>query len=276
MIEWTAPTRRPLFRQPAALAALVWLILVIGASLLAPAITPADPMEAQTDRALMPPGPGGPMGTDFLGRDMLTRLLWGGRWTFQMVALALAIGVGLGLLTGVTAGSVGGWIDALLMRIVDSLLAFPGLLMAMALVAIFGTGLSSVAVAVGLAAAFPYARVARSVTWEIRGKPYVEAARAIGCGPWRIAVRYILLNATPSLITFATTQMGWVLLNSAALNFLGLGVPLGTPEWGAMLAEGRGYLREAPWASFFPGMVLTLTVLATNLLGDGLQEALDR
>ena len=276
MIEWTAPIRRPLRRQPVALAAMAWIFLAVVASLLAPAITPVDPMDTQVDQALMPPGPGRPLGTDFLGRDVLARLLWGGRWTLQMVSLAMVIGIGLGLLIGGTAGSIGGRVDALLMRVVDSLLAFPGLLMAMALVAIFGTGLSSVAVAVGLAAAFPYARVARSVTWEVRSKPYIDAARAVGCSPWRIAVRYILLNAAPSLITFATTQLGWVLLNSAALNFLGLGVPLGTPEWGAMLAEGRAYLREAPWASFFPGLVLTMTVLSTNLLGDGLQEALHR
>jgi peptide/nickel transport system permease protein len=191
-----------------------------------------------------------------------------------MASLALAISLGLGLLVGLTAGSLGGWVDILLMRVIDSLLAFPSLLMAMAVVAILGTGLRSVAIAVGLAGAFPYARVARSVTLGIKSQPYVDAAYATGCTPWRIATRYILLNAAPSLITFATTQLGWVLLNSAALNFLGLGVALGTPEWGAMLAEGRGYLREAPWASVFPGVALTLTVLATNLLGDGLQEAL--
>ena len=276
MIEWTAPKRRPLGRQPVALAAIVWLLLVVAAALFAPEITPADPMATHVGRALMPPGPGRPLGSDFLGRDILARLLWGARWTFQMASLALAIGVGLGLLVGLAAGSLGGWVDAFLMRIIDGLLAFPGLLMAMAIVAILGTGLHSVAIAVGLAAAFPYARVARGVTLEIRSQPYVEAAYATGCGPWRIATRYILLNAAPTLITFAATQLGWVLLNSAALNFLGLGAALGTPEWGAMLAEGRGYLREAPWASIFPGIALTLTVLATNLLGDGLQEALDR
>jgi ABC-type dipeptide/oligopeptide/nickel transport system permease subunit len=144
----------------------------------------------------------------------------------------------------------------------------------MVAVAVLGTGLASVAVAVGLAAAPPYARVMRSIALEVRGQPYIEAARAVGCSLWRIAVRHILPNVAPSLIAFAATQLGWILLNGAALNFLGLGVPPGTPEWGTMLADGRGYLRDAPWASVFPGLALTLTVLAVNLVGDGLQEAL--
>lgn len=274
MIEWAAPTPRPLLRQPVALAALAWLALAgLGASL-APLLAPSGPLAAQPPRSLLPPGPGGLLGTDFLGRDVLTRLLWGGRWTLEMGVLALVVAVGLGLPTGLAAGSLGGRGDVVVMRLVDALLAFPGLLLAMAAVAVLGTGLPSVAVAVGLAAAPSYARVARSVAVEVRAQPYIEAARAVGCSPWRIAFRHVLPNAAPSLIAFAAIQLGWVLLNGAALNFLGLGVPPGTPEWGAMLAQGRGYLREAPWASAFPGVALTLTVLAANLVGDGLQEAL--
>jgi peptide/nickel transport system permease protein len=216
------------------------------------------------------------LGTDFLGRDVWARLLWGGRWTLRMGGLALVVAVGLGLPMGLAAGSLGGRADAVLMRLVEGLLAFPGLLLAMAMVAVLGTGLVPVAIAVGVAAAAPYARVARSVALEVRTKPYIEAARAVGCGPWRIALRHVLPNAASSLIAFAATQLGWVLLNGAALNFLGLGARPGTPEWGAMLAEGRGYLRDAPWASAFAGLALTLTVLAANLVGDGLQEALGR
>jgi len=274
VIEWTAPPRRSLLRQPAALAALMWLVLAGLAAALAPLLAPAGPLSADPTRALLPPGPGGPLGTDFLGRDLLVRLLWGGRWTLQMGGLGLAVAVGLGLPVGLAAGSLGGRADVVLMRLVDGLLAFPGLLLAMATVAVLGAGLVPVAVAVGLAAAPPYARVARSVALEVRARPYVEAARAVGAGPWRIALRHVLPNGAPSLIAFAATQLGWVLLNGAALNFLGLGAPPGTPGWGAMLAEGRGYLRDAPWASTFPGLALALTVLAANLLGDGLQEAL--
>jgi peptide/nickel transport system permease protein len=274
MIAWSAPVRRPLLRQPVTLLALAWLVLAVMGGVLAPLLSPADPLSADSARVLSPPGPGNPLGTDFLGRDILTRLLWGGRWTLWMGASALAVAVGLGLPAGLAAGSLGGRADAVLMRLVDALLAFPGLLLAMVAVAVLGAGPGPVALAVGLAAAPPYARVARSVALEVREQPYVEAARAVGCSLWRISVRYILPNAAPSLITFAATQLGWVLLNGAALNFLGLGMPLGTPEWGVMLADGRGYLRDAPWASLFPGLALTLTVLATHLVADGLQEAL--
>jgi ABC-type dipeptide/oligopeptide/nickel transport system permease subunit len=182
--------------------------------------------------------------------------------------------VGLGLPTGLAAGFFGGWPDTVLMRLVDALLAFPALLLAMGVVALLGPGMGSVAVAVGLAAAPAYARVARSATLEVRTQPYIEAARAVGASEWRVLMRHILPNAASPLVAFAATQLGWVLLNGAALNFLGLGAPPGTPEWGAMLNEGRGYLQDAPWVSTFPGIALTLTVLAANLVGDGLQETL--
>lgn len=274
MIEWSTPPRRPLLRQPVALAALSWLALVGLATGLAPFLAPGGPMAADAAQVLLPPGPEGLLGTDMLGRDILARLLWGSRWTLGTGMVALAVSVGLGLPAGLVAGTFGGWSDVVLMRLVDALLAFPSLLLAMAVVALLGPGMGPVAVAVGLAAAPAYARVARSAALEVRAQPYVEAARAVGSSQWRVMVRHVLPNATAPLVAFAATQLGWVLLNGAALNFLGLGAPPGTPEWGAMLAEGRGYLRGAPWASTFPGLALTLTVLATNLLGDGLQEAL--
>ena len=274
MIQWFAPSPRSLSRQPVTLAALAWLALVgLGASL-APLLTPVGPLAADTTRALLPPGTGGPLGTDLLGRDVLTRLLWGSRWTLEMGLAGLAIAVGLGLPTGLLAGFFGGRVEATLMRLADALLAFPGLLLAMAVVALMGPGWRSVAVAVGIAAAPAYARVARSATLEVRAQPYVEAAQAVGCSEWRILIRHVLPNAAATLLAFAATQLGWVLLNGAAFNFLGLGGPPGTPEWGATLADGRGYLRDAPWVSGFPGLALTLTVLAANLVGDGLQEAL--
>ena len=274
MIQWFAPSPRPLWRQPAALIALTWLVLVgLGASL-APILAPAGPMAADTTQTLLPPGTDRLLGTDLLGRDVMTRLLWGGRWTLEMGLTALTMAVGLGLPTGLIAGFFGGRIEAVLMRLVDALLAFPGLLLAMAIVALLGPGVNSVALAVGIAAVPAYARIARSATLEVRTRPYIEAAQSVGCSEWRIMARHILPNAAATLTAFAATQLGWVLLNGAALNFLGLGAPPGTPEWGAMLAEGRGYLRDAPWVSTFPGLALTLTVLAANLVGDGLQEAL--
>jgi len=274
VIKWTAPLRRPLLRQPLVLAALTWLTLAgLGAGL-ASLLAPAGPLVADTHRALLPPGPGSPLGTDPLGRDVLARLLWGGRWTLRTGLVALAVAVGLGLPAGLVAGSFGGQIEAVLMRIVDALLAFPSLLLAMAVVALLGPGMGSVAIAVGLAAAPAYSRVARSAVLEVRTQPYVDVARAIGSNEWRILIRHVLPNAAAPLVAFAATQLGWVLLNGAALNFLGLGAPPGTPEWGAMLAEGRGYLRDAPWVSTFPGLTLTLTVLAANLVGNGIQETM--
>ncbi|MDY7077540.1 MAG: ABC transporter permease [Chloroflexota bacterium] len=273
MIEWTTPARRPLLRQPVALAALSWLVLVGMAAVCAPFLAPAGPLVTDVTQVLLPPTDCS-LGTDMLGRDVLARLIWGSRWTLGTGLVGLAVAVGLGLPTGLVAGTFGGWIEAVLMRVVDAFLAFPSLLLAMAVVALLGRSMVSVAVAVGLAAAPAYARVTRSAVLEVRVQPYVEAARALGCSEWRIMARHVLPNAAAPLVAFAATQLGWVLLNEAALNFLGLGVRPGVPEWGAMLAEGRGYLRDGPWVSTFPGLALTLTVLAANLLGDGLQEAL--
>jgi peptide/nickel transport system permease protein len=262
---------RPL-RQPAVWVALGWLALVGLGALLAPLLAPAGPLAADTDRSLLPPGWDRPLGTDLFGRDVLARLLWGGRWTLGMGFVGLVTAVGLGLPAGLLAGYLGGRVESVTMRIVDAFLAFPGLLLAMAVIAILGTGMGPVAMAVGLAAAPAYARVARSAAQDVRAQPYTEAARALGSGPARILIHHILPNAAAPLIAFAATQLGWVLLNGAALNFLGLGVRPGTPEWGSMLNAGRGFLRDAPWVSGFPGLALTLTVLAANVLGDGLQR----
>ena len=274
MIEGPTPLSRPLLRLPVALAALTWLALVALGAGLAPLLAPLGPLAADTTRSLLPPGMGNLLGTDLFGRDVLTRLLWGGRWTLGMGLLGLGTAIGLGLPAGLAAGYFGGRVESVTMRLVDALLSFPGLLLAMAVVAVVGPGLGSVSVAIGLAAAPAYARVARSAAVEVRAQSYVEAARSLGGSAWRTIAHHILPNTAPPLVAFAATQLGWILLNGAALNFLGLGAPLGTPEWGAMLNEGRGYLRDAPWVSTFPGLALTLTVLAVNLLGDSLQEVL--
>lgn len=274
MIKWARPKPRRLWRQPVALAAIAWLTVAVLVALCAPSLITVGPLETRADRSFYPPGAGAPLGADILGRDVLTRVLWGGRWTLGIGVIGLTVSVGLGLPLGLASGILGGPVDVLLMRLVDALLAFPALLMAMAFLALLGRSAVSVALAVGLSAAPAYARIARSAVLEVRVRPYVDAARALGGSEWHILFRHILPNAIAPLIAFAATQMGWVLLNSAALNFLGLGVRPGVPEWGAMLSEGRAYLRNAPWVSAFPGLALTLTVLATNLVGDGLQEAL--
>jgi len=274
VIEWTAPSRRPLLRQPVTLIALAWLVLVGMGAILAPVLSPIDPMTVDTAHDLLSPRPGHLFGTDDLGRDVMARLLWGARRTLGMGLMALSVTVGLGLPTGLVAGVFGGRIEAILMRLVDAMLAFPGLLLAMVIVALLGRGIGPVAIAVGLASAPAYARLTRSVTVGVREQPYIEAAQAVGCTTGRIALHHVLPNAAPSLIAYAATRLGRVLLHGAAFNFLGLGVRPGTPEWGVMLAEGQRYLRDALWISASPGLALTLTVLAATLLGDGLQETL--
>ena len=254
--------------RPVAVASLAWLVAIGAVAVLAPVLGPGGPTAADTSRVLLPPGSGSLLGTDFLGREVSVRLVWGARLTLAAGAAALALAVGIGLPLGLAAGSLGGWVDAVLMRLVDGFLAFPALLLAMALMAVLGMGLGSVAIAAGMVAAPAYARVARGIAREVRAQPYLETARAVGCSPLRIAMRHILPNAAPGLVAFAGAQLGTILLTVGALNFLGLGTAPGSPEWGMMLADGRGYLRQAPWASVFPGLALTLTVLAVNLLGD--------
>jgi peptide/nickel transport system permease protein len=269
------PTPPPAsLRRPSTLAAVGWLLAVILGALLAPLVAPLGAITANTDRPLLPPGPGGLLGTDWLGRDLLQRMLLGSSWTLATAAVALAVAIGLGLPLGLTAGAFGGRIEAVLMRLVEALLAFPSLLLAMAIVAILGPGLLSVALAVGMAAAPAYAHVARAAAADVRTQPYVEVAESLGAGRWHVLAQHVLPNAAGSLLAFAASQLGWVLINGAALHFLGLGAPLGAPDWGAMIAEGRLYLEDAPWVSGFPGLALTTTVLAANVLADRAREAL--
>lgn len=274
MIRWHAPVRRRLSEQPVAVAATSVLALATLAALLAPALAPAGPLATDPSSQMMPPGAGRIMGTDLFGRDVASRLVWGGRRTLTMGAVALVLTVAIGLPAGLAAGLQGGILDAAVMRTVDALLAFPGLLLAMATVAILGPGLWPVAIAVGVAAAPAFARVARAAAMDVASQPYVDAARSFGSSWTRILLRHIIPNTAATLLSFAAIQLGWVLLNGAALSFLGLGPPPGSPEWGAMLAEGRGLLRDAPWISVFPGVALTLTVLSANLVGDAFLETL--
>jgi ABC-type dipeptide/oligopeptide/nickel transport system permease subunit len=198
--------------------------------------------------------------------------LWGGQATLGAAAGALALTLAIGAPLGLAAGYWGGWVDAILMRLVDVLLAFPGLLLALGIVAIRGPSQASIIIAVGLAGMPGYARVARAAALEVRNQPYVQAARALGASDLRLLVRHIAPNALGAMLAFATVQLGWSLLNAAALSFLGLAGSPARPEWGTLLADGREHLVEAPWLSLAPGLALTLTVLAANLIGDGLRE----
>jgi ABC-type dipeptide/oligopeptide/nickel transport system permease subunit len=247
------------------------LIVIIVLSLLAPWIAPHDPLYAGYV-ALRPPSLQFIFGTDLLGRDVFSRVLHGGRWTLSVAALALILSVIPGLALGLLAGYAGGIVDQGIGVLLNALLAFPNLLVALSIIAILGNGPLQVAVAVGLAGIAPYARVARAAALSVRSRPFVEAARALGARPLRILLIYLLPNMAGTLTAFATVILSWAILSAATLNFLGFGGNPAIPEWGAMLAEGRQAIRVAPWAVIAPGVAITLTVLTVTLFADTLAK----
>lgn len=261
--------------NPAAWAGTVLLLSLVGASLAAPWLAPYDPLATQPARQLQPPSLAHPAGTDLFGRDVWSRVLWGGRLSLGAGLLAVALAAVPGSLFGLLAGYAGSWLDAWLMRAVDVLLAFPSLLLALTLMTILGPGLLSAALAIGLAGIPRFARLVRISALRLRSAPFIEAARLVGCGPVRVLGRHLLPNVAGSLLVLAALELGYALLSIGALSFIGLGALPPTPEWGAMLAEGRGLLRYAPWVASAPGLAITLSVLALNLLADAWREALN-
>lgn len=249
------------------------LLFIALASALASVLTSADPMAVAPAQANEPPTPEHLFGTDQFGRDVWSRTLWGGQRTLTVALVGTAIAIVPGLLIGLAAGYWGGYLDRALMGAADVLLAFPNLLLAMTLVALLGYGTHQIALAVGLAGFPAYARVARAAALEVRGTLFVEAARAVGAGRGRIIARHILPNIGATLVAFGAVTFSWSLLNAAALNFLGLGGSISTPDWGIMLADARQAFRVAPWAGAAPGLAITLTVLAANALAEGWQRA---
>jgi peptide/nickel transport system permease protein len=266
---------RPLRRNPAAWLSLTVLALLAGLVVAAPLLSGYDPLATAPAGQLLPPSLAHPLGTDLLGRDVWSRLLWGGRLSLAAGILAVGLVALPGTLLGMLAGYAGGWPERLLMRMVDVLLAFPSLLLTLTIMAVLGTGLLSAALAVGLAGVARFARLMRAATLGVRSQPYIQAARVVGCRPGRILGRHVLPNVSGTLVVLSSLELGYALLNISALGFLGLGAQPPAPEWGTMLAEGRGLLRYAPWVAGAPGLAITLSVLAVNLLGDAWREALD-
>jgi peptide/nickel transport system permease protein len=266
---------RRLVRSNSALVGGAILVVMILAALLAPALSPYDPIKASQRTSLEAPSAAHPMGTDRFGRDILSRVLWGGRLSlpvgFVSVLIAAVFGVSLGLL----AGYYGGRIDALIMRCVDLMLAFPGILLALVIVAILGGSLLNLMIAVGIASIPDYVRITRGTVLSIREREFVLAARTVGASSLAIIVRHILPNILAPVIVLATLGMASAIITGSTLSFLGLGIKPPTPEWGNMLDEGRGFLQRAWWVAFFPGLAIMLTVFSINLLGDGLRDALD-
>jgi peptide/nickel transport system permease protein len=258
----------------AAVGLAIVLILIVAA-VLAQVIAPHDPMRMGAGPRLAEPSLAYPFGTDEFGRDILSRVIHGTRLTLQIGTIAVGISLTAGLLIGLLAGYAGGWPERILMRSVDVIFSFTETLIALAAVAVLGPSLTNAMIAVGIAAIPFYARVTYGVTLVERNKPYFEAAIAAGAAHTRLIFVHLLPNIIPPLIVVATLGVSTAVLAAAALSFLGLGAQPPSPEWGAMLASGREYISRAPWVMIFPGLAIAISVLAFNLLGDGIREALD-
>lgn len=263
-------------RNRLAMAGLVIVGILLLVAALAPWIAPHDPLTQDLSRRLLPPGtPGNLLGTDDFGRDILSRIIFGARITLYIIALVAITAPVLGLLIGTVAGYFGGWVDAVLMRLTDIFLAFPRLILALALVAVLGPGIENAVLAIALTAWPPYARVARAETLTVRSSDYIAAIRLQGASAPRIIAGHVVPMCLPSVIIRVTLDMAGVILIAAGLGFLGLGVLPPTPEWGLMISSGRKYLFEQWWVATMPGLAIFIVSLGFNLLGDGLRDVLD-
>jgi peptide/nickel transport system permease protein len=255
-------------REPVAAVSSVMLVLLLSMAIFSPWLAPYDPIKITITHRLMPPSAEYLLGTDELGRDILSRVIYGARISLYVGFLAVLLGTTLGAILGVISAYRGGRTDMYLQRVMDVLLAFPTIILALAIMAVLGRGINIVA----LALAIPFvARTNRVVS----ALDYVEAARSIGCTRWRIILRHVLPNCMAPYLIIATSLLGTAILVESSLSFLGLGIPPPHPAWGRSLSEAMPYLRLAPWASIFPGIAISMSVFAVNLLGDYLRDTLD-
>jgi peptide/nickel transport system permease protein len=247
----------------------------IAVALFAPVLAPHDPTAVDARAILAPPSNAHWLGTDNLGRDILSRLIHGARWTLGSAFLAAALIVTIGVSVGLVAGYFGGLIDDVLMRVVDILLAFPSLVLALAIVGMLGPSLMNVMLGMVAVWWVDYARVIRGLTVGMRERDFVTSARCAGAPASRIIARHLLPNVVPSVLVLATLELGSLMLAISALSFLGLGAQPPTPEWGTMLNDGRAFFQRAPQLMIYPGLAITLAVIGSNLVGDGLRDVLD-
>lgn len=262
-------------RKRAAVAAALYILLLILAAVLADKISPHDPLKVFSDHVLESPSPQFLLGTDNLGRDIMSRLIYGTRVSLKVGLLAVGISALTGSSLGLVAGYFGGWVDGLIMRIVDILLAIPGILLALIIIATLGPSTTNLILAVGISGVPTYARLVRGTVLSAKEREYVEAVRALGARGLRIALRHILPNVLAPITVLVSLGVGVAILSTAGLSFIGLGPPPPTPEWGGMLADARTYLRDAWWFFTFPGIAIGATVLSANLVGDALRDVLD-
>ena len=270
-LSWLRPRRNPL-----AVIGLIISLSLIAVAIFAPLLAPHDPIAQDLTRRLLPPGTAGNwLGTDDFGRDILTRLLYGSRITLYIVLLVILTAPVAGLIIGTVAGYFGGWVDVILMRITDIFLAFPKLILALALVAVLGPGMENAVLAIAMTAWPPYARVARAETLTVRNSDYIAAVKLQGAGAVRVIWGHVMPMCLPSVIIRVTLDMAGVILTAAGLGFLGLGVQPPLPEWGLMISAGRKFLFEQWWVATMPGLAIFIVSLGFNLLGDGLRDVLD-
>lgn len=261
-------------KRPGLLIGAAVLVLFILVGIFAPLIAPMDPLEITRNRR------GAPsmehwLGTDEVGRDILSRIIYGARVSLRVGLVAIGIALSFGSILGMIAGYAGGWVDSVIMRLTDIMLAFPGILLAIAVVAVLGPSLFNVMIAVGIESIPAYIRTARGSTLSVKEMEYVTAARTSGSSTVRTIFRQILPNVAGPLIVLSTIGIAGSILSAAGLSYLGLGAQPPTPEWGAMLSSGRNFVREAWWIATFPGVAIMMVVLALNLVGDGLRDILD-
>ena len=266
--------RHLLLRDKRAIAGLTVLGLIIISTVFASFISPYDPLSQEFD-ILLPPSPAHPLGTDDLGRDLFTRVLFGARVSLFVGVVTVSISMLLGVAMGILAGYYGGWIDIFFMRYIDLQWAFPNFIIAVYLVAVFGTGLANVIVAISLAFLDDFARITRGMVLSIREEEYVLAARSIGASDTIIMLRHILPNAIAPIIVQATLSVSFAILAEAGLSFLGLGVKASTPTWGLIISDARSFFTRAWWLGIYPGLAIMITVLSINFLGDALRDVLD-
>lgn len=251
------------------------IVILIITAILAPVIATHSPTDQSIIDRYQSPSAAHWLGTDELGRDIFSRIIYGTRISIQIGLITVGISMTIGVLLGGIAGYFGRWADQLIMRLIDILMAFPSILMAIALVAVLGPSLQNAMIAVGIVGIPQFARIVRSAVLSVKETEYIEAARAIGAKHKRILMQHVLPNCLAPIIVQATLGVGTAILDAAGLSFLGLGAQPPTPEWGAMLSDGRSALQTAPWVVAFPGIAIFLVVLGFNLFGDGLRDALD-
>ncbi len=279
--SWQRP-RHPLslalaltLRNPMGLFGLGLLLLLIVVALGAPMVAPFDPIEQHRGAELVPPGAPYRLGTDEFGRDILSRIIFGTRISLLVGIVAVVVGAGVGVPSGLVAGYFGGWVDGVIMRLWDALLAFPGILTGIAVVAVLGPSAVNAALALAIVNMPEFSRLTRAVVLRERERDYVLAARCLGGSDRRLIVRHLLPNCLAPLLVQLSLAMGFAVLLEAALSFLGLGTQPPAPSWGGMLNDSRTYLRQAPWYGIFPGIALAVMLVGLNYLSDALRQALD-